>query len=300
MIRWKNAPKITGRGLVRYNTSRFEMNYEKIVREVIEEHRSSPVDMLSTGDQTGEYNYLSSHLDSYVRTVRDLDQLLGGNKSRRILEIGSFLGPVSISLRQMGYDVSAVDIPEFHQSDRLRALYSRHCVDYRSANLRHHKLPYDSGAFDAVIICEVIEHFNFNPLPVILEINRILKTGGHIYVGMPNQTFIVNRIRLLQGKSTQGNVEEFFQQLDRDSNMIVGLHWREYTMAETCEMLSRMGFRLERSYFFNEGASLKANPLKALLRAIVYAYPPFRPYQVAIAEKITFPTYDFWLTEANS
>jgi 2-polyprenyl-3-methyl-5-hydroxy-6-metoxy-1,4-benzoquinol methylase len=276
------------------------MNYEKIVRNVIEEHKVSPVDMLNIGDRTGEYTYLSGHIDSYVRTVRDLDQLLDGDKSRRILEIGSFLGPVSVSLRQMGYDVSAVDIPEFHQSDRLRALYGRHGVDYRAANLRHHKLPYDSGAFDAVIICEVIEHFNFNPLPVILEINRILKTGGHIYVGMPNQAFIVNRIRLLQGKSTQGRIEEFFQQLDRNSNMVVGLHWREYTMAETCEMLSRMGFHLERSYFFNEGASHMANPLKAMLRAIAYAYPPFRPYQVVIAKKATLPIYEFWLTEANS
>src|SRR5689334_23293408 len=99
------------------------MNYEKIVRGVIEKHKHNPVDMLNIGDKTGEFEYLSAHIDSYVRTVRDIDQLFGGDKKRRILEIGSFLGPVSISLRQMGYDVSAVDIPEFHQSARLRDLY---------------------------------------------------------------------------------------------------------------------------------------------------------------------------------
>ena len=51
----------------------------------------------------------------------------------------------------MGYDVAAVDIPEFHQSDRLRELYSRHGIDYRGVNLRHHKLPYDDASFDAVL-----------------------------------------------------------------------------------------------------------------------------------------------------
>jgi SAM-dependent methyltransferase len=161
-------------------------------------------------------------------------------------------------------------------------------------------MPYDDDSFDAVIICEVIEHFNFNPLPVILEINRILATGAYIYVGMPNQAFLGNRIRLLLGKSTRGSIEELFQQLDRNSNMVVGLHWREYTIAETEELLSRMGFRLKRSYFFNAARSQGSNPLKAMLRAIAYSYPPFRPFQVVIAEKIDIPVYDFWLTEANS
>jgi len=33
------------------------VNYERIVDDVIEEHRVSPVDMLGIGDSTGEHTY---------------------------------------------------------------------------------------------------------------------------------------------------------------------------------------------------------------------------------------------------
>ena len=88
------------------------MDYHRIVEDAIEKHKVLPIDMLGIG-ATGEYAYLNSHKDSYIRTVRDVDNLCQSERrsSRHILEIGSFLGPVSISLRRMGYSVSALDIP---------------------------------------------------------------------------------------------------------------------------------------------------------------------------------------------
>jgi SAM-dependent methyltransferase len=276
------------------------MDYDKTVQSVIEEYQRSPIDMLATGDTAGEYKYVSSLKASYVRTVRDVDSLFDTNKSNRsILEIGSFLGAVSISLKKLGYDVRASDIPEFHQSGSLRALYERSGIPFDGVNLRHRKLPYESGSLDAVIICEVMEHLNFNPLPVLLEINRVLKTGGYVYIGMPNQSSIHSRLRLLSGRSIHNPIDDFFKQLDRTDNKIVGLHWREYTLAETVEMIERMGFAAVQKYYFSDETQRPAS-LKDALRRLAYSYPPFRPYQVVIGRKTENPSYDFWITEANS
>ncbi len=276
------------------------MDYAGLVQEAIDEHRASPVDLLGIGDAAGEYAYLNGSSQSYVRTVRDVDGLFGGRREgRRILEIGAFLGPVSVALRKLGYGVSALDIPEFHASERLRALYARHAIPFAGLNLRLAPLPYEAESFDAVIFCEVMEHWNFNPLPVLQDVNRVLKTGGYAYIGMPNQATIANRVKLLMGRSVHNPVEDFFKQLDRNENMIVGLHWREYTQAETVQIIQRMGFETSAAYYYAEPVRSDAGLLRKVARALAFAYPPFRPSQVVIGRKVSGPAHDFRQTDAT-
>jgi SAM-dependent methyltransferase len=277
------------------------MNYAKIVHEVIEEHNASPVAMLGVVDATGQRAYLSNLEHSYERTVRDVGNLFENDKATRsVLEIGSFLGPVSFSLKRLGFSVCALDIPEYYESPSLRELYEKNGVPFTGVNLRRGKLPYESSSLDVVVMCEVLEHLNFNPLPVLMEINRVLKPGGYLYIGMPNQASIANRVRLLRGRSIHNPIEDFSRQLDREHNMIVGLHWREYTEAEAVQMIERMGFEAATKYYFVEKGRAGANVLRSLLRSLAYAYPPFRPYQVVLGRKVRIPTDDFWLTDANS
>ncbi len=93
--------------------------------------------MLEIGDSTGEYNYLNTHKNSFIRTVCDIDNLYKDSKRRNILEIGSFLGPVSISLKKIGYSVYALDIPEFYQSPALRFLYKKNAIPSVRVNLKN-------------------------------------------------------------------------------------------------------------------------------------------------------------------
>jgi len=68
------------------------MNYSKIVGEVVSSYKDSPIYMLGN-EGNGEYKYLSILKDSYVRTIRDVDNLyLGNRKGTKILEISAFLG----------------------------------------------------------------------------------------------------------------------------------------------------------------------------------------------------------------
>lgn len=154
--------------------------------------------------------------------------------------------------------------------------------------------------FRIVIICEVLEHFNFNPLPALIEINRVLKNDGYIYIGMPNYAKLINRIKLLLGKSIHNSIDDFFRQLDRNDNMIVGVHWREYTLSVTIQLIEKTGFETVKSYYFSEKIHIGTNVLWSLIRKVLYFYPPFRPSQVVIGKKITLPVYDFLFTDANS
>jgi hypothetical protein len=115
---------------------------------------------------------------------------------------------------------------------------------------------------------------------------------------MPNQSHIINRIKLLLGKSIHNPIDDFFKQLDRNDNMIVGLHWREYILKETLRMIEKMGFRKTYSYYFWEKGNTSI--IKDFIKRVLYAIPSFRPSQVVVARKVSQPTHDFWFTDASS
>jgi SAM-dependent methyltransferase len=52
------------------------------------------------------------------------------------------------------------------------------------AQLDIHALPFEDEAFDAVILSEVIEHV-VNPMQALLEIQRVLKKGGLLFLTWP-------------------------------------------------------------------------------------------------------------------
>ena len=83
--------------------------------------------------------------------------------------------------------------------------------------------------------------------------------------------------------------------------MVVGLHWREYTLTETVEMIEKMGFKTISKYYFPAiGNTKNENISKTLIKKLVNIIPSFRTTYVVIGKKIADPTYDFWLTDANT
>ncbi|HBG06027.1 MAG: methyltransferase type 11 [Geobacteraceae bacterium GWC2_58_44] len=267
--------------------------HKQILDSVIRELHDDPVDLLSIGDGAGESLYLDRSRLSYLRTLEDLLRVagkLGMERGQiRILEIGAFLGVVSCTLARLGFAVTALDLPEFMVNQRLKDRYYRHGVKTLAANLRDYALPAQSGEFDIVIMCETLEHLNFNPLPVLAEVNRVVAGGGYLYLSLPNQASLVNRAKLLTGRSIHNPIGDFTAQLSRDSNMIVGIHWREYTAAELKELVELGGFSMVSHFFFTtHRAGIPA-------RCMYLLFPRLRGNQTIVARKTaqTQPVFRF-------
>jgi hypothetical protein len=147
-------------------------------------------------------------------------------------------------------------------------------------------------------MCETLEHLNFNPLPLLDEINRVTRDGGIIYLGMPNLVRFTNRVKMLLGRSAHPPIEQFFQQLSPEHNMFVGIHWREYTLAETVEMLEAMGYAILRQYFFHPSEISMACSVKNLIKRLAFVVPSLKSHIVIIGRKTRRPEYHFWFAEA--
>lgn len=263
-----------------------EGRVKDVVGDLMMQTASSPMDVYGVSGADDEIKYLDLVGATYLRTVMDvLSVLPKPGKDIRILEIGAYQGIVARALSRLGFTVDVFDIPDILQSKRLRERYDADGVTYCAGDLIDGKLPFEDAKFDYVVICEVIEHLNFSPLPTLAEINRITRRGGYIYIGMPNQARLGHRLRSILGRSTYEPIETLFR-LHCDPSFRVGLHWREYTMAETCEMVSRMGYDAVRNYYFADEDVKRPSNYRGWLRLFFQTLiPSFKTALVYIGVK---------------
>jgi 2-polyprenyl-3-methyl-5-hydroxy-6-metoxy-1,4-benzoquinol methylase len=265
--------------------------YENILAQVAQECKERPVDLI------GELSYGMYMLPAYAAILLDVDQALGGG-GKRILDIGAFSGWLSFALAKLGYSIVAHDIPEFLSGTSLQRRFAELGVGTVAVNLRDDRIPLDDGSFDCVLMCEVLEHLNFNPLPVLAELNRLMRPDGLLYVTTPNAGGLIPRVKLAMGRSIRFEIGDFLRQFDVRDNMTVGLHWREYTGAELRELLSisGLGFAVERLNY-----RLFLTPAfnrRLIYRFLCWCVPSFRPTLSLFARKRAGCTLHFPKTEA--
>jgi SAM-dependent methyltransferase len=125
-----------------------------------------------------------SHLDqpvgiwNYVRIANEIAERVPAG---RVLDWGCGLGQMTYLLRRRGFDVVAYDIgetvrglPDLPLTRAVQIVRGSHPTN----------LPFEDGAFDAVLSCGVLEHVdefsgvNGNELASLREIHRVLKPGG--------------------------------------------------------------------------------------------------------------------------
>lgn len=261
------------------------MNFEKALEKVINEFYKDTPDLLGNNQITGARKYVYNIKNSYQRTLSDIEKILP-NKDKVVCELGSFLGIVSKTLAYQGYKVNACDIPSFLDRKEVKEYYRNAGINVFGFNLRDYKLPFEDSSQDLVIACEVLEHLNFNPLPVIDEINRVLKLNGYLYIAMPNSESFVKRLRFLfTGKHPTFSIRELFAQLDPNDNMIVGLHWREFSKDDALKMITPLGFNLESFRILSETKANNGNFLKRFIKLFIRKLPGFGDTQVLVFRK---------------
>ncbi|GAA3893116.1 hypothetical protein GCM10022276_10390 [Sphingomonas limnosediminicola] len=241
-------------------------------------------------------DYLIKHRHEYVRTVRDVLKFRPVTDSPvKVLEIGAFFGVVCIALATLGYEVTAADVPEYIELSEQVERYARYAIATKGVRLEDFVMPFNDEQFDVIIMCEVMEHLNFNPLPLLKEINRIGAAGSIFYLSMPNAASLFNRIWCMRGNTNGVKIREFFAQLDASDALIANGHWREYNGAETREILERLGYRIKHQYFFSLGETLPLKSWKSwLFRRILKHWPTLKENQttIAIREKRTELVFD--------
>lgn len=153
--------------------------------------------------------------------------------ARRVLEIGMGNGVVTYLLRRAGVRVDTVDHDPALEPDHVASVL---------------ELPFEQGAYDAVICFQVLEHLPWDLFPTaVKEISRV--AGNHVIVSVPH---ISRRIAISLEWPRFGK-RSFAFELERNDPMgFDGEHYweigRGVTAKQVCRVCEEARLKVERSY----------------------------------------------------
>lgn len=127
--------------------------------------------------------------------------------SRKVLVAGCGAGHEAIAIQvRLDADVDAVDVEDFVDPG-----YRTHArTHFQVASVC--ELPFEDGRFDAIFYHHVIEHVD-RPVESLVELTRVLKPGGWLFVGTPNRHRLISSI----GAHRQSEWDATFYNKTRDN-----------------------------------------------------------------------------------
>jgi SAM-dependent methyltransferase len=185
--------------------------------------------------------YVETHL---TRLERTLALTPPGGPSDRILEMGAYLQITPALRSHLGYgEVRGCYFGKLGQTGRRTAVSAEgetfECeIDHFDAERDCY--PYSDGYFTTVLCGELIEHLCQDPMHLMMEVNRILKPGGHLVLTTPNIAALRGIAAILQGYHPG-----FFHAYIRpavEGDAVDARHNREYTPREIHQLLENAGF----------------------------------------------------------
>jgi len=146
----------------------------------------------------------------------------------KILDLGCGDGSVTQLYSQKG-TVTGVDISE----RALLRCKSKGVSETIKHDLNVVPLPFNDATFDYVILTDVLEHV-IDPLTLLEEVRRILRSGGSLIVSVPNFARLQNRFRMFCGDPLD------ILHWSKYGDSVEHLHW--FTKRKLEHFLSKAGF----------------------------------------------------------
>lgn len=207
---------------------------------------------------------------------------------RRVLDVGAGHGMLLALLHDLGHECHAVDFGS--QPERNLAFFSERGIPFRPCNVEVDPLPFDHDSLDAVVCCQVLEHFTHSHLHAVSEMHRVLRPGGVIEVDVPNVASFRNRSRMLRGKNITYDYREHYllakPVLYKGHSFYPVRHNREFTRVELRLLLELCSFReIEVRYLRSRRHREGFERLLSLGTAIRDVIPGLRKSLIAFGQK---------------
>jgi SAM-dependent methyltransferase len=174
--------------------------------------------------------------------LRDLTKVSPG----KLLDIGCGVGFMSSIMSQLGFEVHCIDASQDIDGEVIRKFN----LHFSLCNIESSPIPYSDNSFDIVVLTEVLEHFNYNPLVPLEEIKRILKPEGLLFLTTPNIASIFSLYTIMMGDNVQGSLNMILGNVWRNDygkhQVFRDMHFRCYTNKEVKQLMKMLGLSIVR------------------------------------------------------
>jgi glycosyltransferase involved in cell wall biosynthesis/SAM-dependent methyltransferase len=192
--------------------------------------------------EDGSRDYVASHV---TRLEKTLSITPPGGPEDRVLEMGAYLQITPALKTRLGYgEVRGCYFgPVGETNHRSVTSDGGEAFDCEIDLFDAEKdiFPYQDGHFSTVLCCELLEHLVGDPMHMMIEINRILKMGGHLVLTTPNLVSLRAVAGILQGFHPMLFPAYIRPNPDGPTD---ARHNREYTPREIDALLEISGFEV--------------------------------------------------------
>src|SRR5262245_7614381 len=171
----------------------------------------------------------AAYLEYHRRRYQDTLRLLPAGQGRRLLDVGSFPGHLSVLAQARGYEVTGLNntiegaVPWARFLERCR----ERKIEIAGCEVEREPFPVPTASFDAVLFCELFGPLPRNPLHTLKGIFRVLKPGGLLILTTPNLRRAETLFRFVHDWGWQPPVSRPFYALF--PSLLYHRHNREYT-----------------------------------------------------------------------
>lgn len=151
---------------------------------------------------------------------------------KTVLDVGTAYGTLAYILAKAGMKVTATDIMRLHSKKMFKELN----IKFVESNIETEKI---NGSFDAIVLTDVLEHFCYNPLPILKKLHKACNKGIVITTPAKELDFVC------EGKWCN---EVTWRQIPQyDKYKFIDGHHHTYYLWELRELLEEAGFEIVQS-----------------------------------------------------
>lgn len=191
--------------------------------------------------------YFEGHLARYKsvvysQRVANVERFLGDVAGKAVLDLGCGVGFFGGLARQRGAAVTGLDF-----SEAALRIAAREQPDVRLLRGDATALPFADGAFDVVLLNDIIEHLAEEPgRRMIEETFRVLRRGGHLVVDTDNDAFLMQRkgFKRLNAWLERDTPQRRALAEIKKTHTAPTLHIKIYTVGELRRLLQGVGYRI--------------------------------------------------------
>jgi len=207
-----------------------------------------------------------------------------------VLDIGPFHTFTPFLLRDNARTVSVLEGDD-PAADTLLPVYKRNSIDIILTDLNEQfggirgasrRLPYADNSFDTIICWETMEHFSFNPVPFVRDLQRIARKNALVSVIVPDRASIYSVLRMYFGRGQERLIDGLMDTADYLSDgkyVFHGHHWREYTRKELRLLFEKAGFQIvdagSLQGFYGHQYSAAYAPIRLIRQVLFWISPIF-------------------------
>jgi SAM-dependent methyltransferase len=182
--------------------------------------------------------FLRTYLQNHAKRLAASMSLtpLPASEKAALLELASW-GPLLPYFKQeMGYhQVAGIDYGDETQKHIDAITIGELSFPYARLDIESVPFPFPDGMFDVVLAWEIIEHMAYDPMFMLSEINRVLKSDGRLFITTPN----IASARSLEALLCGGQPQLYAAY---NKKRVLDRHHIEYSPPEMMKLMDAAGF----------------------------------------------------------